>query len=344
MSDRFWVGGSGNWSDNTNHWASVSGGAPGASLPGSTDDCHFDVNSFTAGNRTVTFNVSPDVKSMDFTGATNNPIVAPTNSCTIRGNLTLISGMAWGDAGSTITFVTTGTTANLTTGGVRLGVANVIISGSGTFNLQDDLIINNFNSSGNFKPSGSGTINTNNHNMTVLAFQGQGGSTDTINLGSSTITLNDNNGGVTAWALIAGETLNAGTSKIVIAAPNDSFVGAGKTYYDISVTVTGVIINSSNTFHSITINAGLIIKWTASTTQTITTLNAVGTSGSHILFRSTMTGTQASLCVTNWNIAYVDAEDMNASCTAISDCTGINSGNNSHWDFCMGRAFLLNLL
>lgn len=43
---RYWVGGDGNWSDNTNHWSATSGGAPGASVPNSnTFLVIFDANS-----------------------------------------------------------------------------------------------------------------------------------------------------------------------------------------------------------------------------------------------------------------------------------------------------------
>lgn len=342
MANRFWVGGSGNFND-TNRWSLTSGGASGASVPTSSDDCFFDANSFTAGSSTVTFNVSVNAKSMDFTGATNSPHVIPTNSATIAGSLTLITGMTWVGNGS-ITFNTTGVTANLTSAGVLFSIPNIIISGSGTFNMQDNLTINNGSGSGGFKPSSSGTINTNNNNLSCLVWQSQAGSTATINLGSSTITLSDNNGGVSAWVIQAGETLNAGTSIIVFNAPSDTFVGANKTYNTVQVTATGAIISNSNTFSVLTISVGKTINFTNLTTQTVTTLNAVGTSGSHILFRSTVAGSRASLCVTNWNIAYVDAKDINASCNTAVDCTGTNSGNNAGFDFCTGRAFLLNMI
>lgn len=43
MADKYWVGGTGNWSDATNHWATESGGSPNASnLPTSADDVFID--------------------------------------------------------------------------------------------------------------------------------------------------------------------------------------------------------------------------------------------------------------------------------------------------------------
>jgi len=47
--------GSGNWSDATHHWASVSNGTPSSgNLPGSGSDVHFDSHSLTSGSQTVT--------------------------------------------------------------------------------------------------------------------------------------------------------------------------------------------------------------------------------------------------------------------------------------------------
>lgn len=344
MTNFYWVNGSGNWNDSANHWSASSGGAPGAGVPTSTDDCFFDANSFTSGSKTVTFNVSPDVKSMDFTGATDNPSVAPNNSATIRGSLTLISGMNWGNAGSSLTFDTTSTTVNLTTAGVTIGQANLVITGSGTFNFQDTTTVNNSSGSGAIKPSGSATINLNNHNVNALVWQAQGSSTSTINLGSSTVTLSGSGGSINAWVAQSGETINASTSTIVLSGSTVNFVGAGKTYYDVSFTGSPITITGNNTFNSLTIAAGKTVNFPASGTQTITTLNAVGTSGNKILFRSSTNGTQTSLCVTTWNIAYVDMKDINASCATATNCTGVDSGHNTGIDFCTGRAFLLNLV
>jgi hypothetical protein len=280
---------------------------------------------------------------MDFTGATNNPSVIPTNSATIAGNLTLISTMSWGNTGASITFDTTGTTATLTTAGVTLRIANVIISGSGTFNLGSDVTITN-GTSGAFKPTGSGIVNTNNYNLTTLVWQDGGSSTSTINLGSSTITLNVSGSGISAWIAQAGETINPGTSAIVLTGNTVTFAGGGKTYYDVLFTGSPTTISGANTFNSLNVSAGKTVNFPSGVGQTITTLNAVGSSGSNILFRSTSSGSQTSLCVTNWNLAYVDAKDVNANCATAIDCTGTNSGNNSGFDFCTGRAFLLNLI
>lgn len=39
---RYWVGGTGNWSDGSTHWSLTSGGSPGQTMPGISDDVYFD--------------------------------------------------------------------------------------------------------------------------------------------------------------------------------------------------------------------------------------------------------------------------------------------------------------
>lgn len=67
--DLFWVDGPGNW-DDPNHWATTTGGAPGACVPTSLDNVHFDINSFTGNNQIVSTG-SGDIRcrTMDWTGS-----------------------------------------------------------------------------------------------------------------------------------------------------------------------------------------------------------------------------------------------------------------------------------
>jgi hypothetical protein len=74
-SDYYWVGGSGNWTDATNHWATSSGGSTFHTLvPSESDNVIFDANSFSGSGQTVTVNsLTAYCKNMTWTGATNNP-------------------------------------------------------------------------------------------------------------------------------------------------------------------------------------------------------------------------------------------------------------------------------
>lgn len=64
MANRYWVGGAGSWTD-TARWSTTSGGAGGASVPGSSDDVYFDANS---GSGAVTTNNNMLVGTLSLTG------------------------------------------------------------------------------------------------------------------------------------------------------------------------------------------------------------------------------------------------------------------------------------
>lgn len=67
-ADFYWVGGSGDWSDIANHWATTSGGSTFHVLvPTPLDDVHFDANSFGSGTDVVTITFEAFCKS--FTAA-----------------------------------------------------------------------------------------------------------------------------------------------------------------------------------------------------------------------------------------------------------------------------------
>lgn len=51
----YWTGGTGNWSDFANHWATASGGTTFYTQPPTPlDDVYFDANSFSANGQAVT--------------------------------------------------------------------------------------------------------------------------------------------------------------------------------------------------------------------------------------------------------------------------------------------------
>ncbi|WP_372645319.1 hypothetical protein, partial [Ancylomarina sp.] len=73
----YWVDGPGNW-DDPNHWATSSGGAPGACVPTALDNVYFDINSFTGNTNQIVTTGSGDIRcrTMDWRGSEgNNPIL-----------------------------------------------------------------------------------------------------------------------------------------------------------------------------------------------------------------------------------------------------------------------------
>lgn len=95
MAARFWVGGTGTWDAvTTTNWSATSGGAGGASVPTSSDDVNFDVNSGTSA--TV---------SIATTGANANTITINKSDLTLTHVL----------VGSTVVGAVTLTTGTLNT-------------------------------------------------------------------------------------------------------------------------------------------------------------------------------------------------------------------------------------
>lgn len=119
MASRYWVGGTGTWdASDTSHWAATSGGASGASVPGSGDTVTLDGSS---GGGTITVAYDPTITSITmgaFTGTldmnTRNPTMQTFN-CSGTGTRTLTMGSGtWTITGNSATVFHIGTTTGLT--------------------------------------------------------------------------------------------------------------------------------------------------------------------------------------------------------------------------------------
>jgi hypothetical protein len=252
-STRYWVGGTGNWSD-TARWSASSGGASGASIPRSHDNVVFDsASNATAYTATVNA-VTGGIRCNTLT------IAGPAS-----GNLTLAGSVAIDGIHGNVTLPATGLTRTYT--------GNITLSGSTTGKTfttngvvnSSQLNINGFgcewslgsalNNTGRNIFIRAGTFNTANYNFTCADFFAIGVSEKTINLGSSTITVENiwNFSDVTLPNL----TFNAGTSQLNLSnnfAPMQS--NGGQTYYNVTFTSTGLVtplIQGSNTFNNLTI-------------------------------------------------------------------------------------------
>lgn len=88
MANRFWVaGGTGNWSSTTN-WSATSGGASGASVPGSADAALFDANS---GAGTATVDSSVTIQTLTMTGFAGT-LAFGTNTISLNSTGTIFTG------------------------------------------------------------------------------------------------------------------------------------------------------------------------------------------------------------------------------------------------------------
>jgi len=323
MANRYWVGGSGNWtSSSTFHWSDSSGGANGASVPTSADDVFFNSSS---GGGTVTLQfVNANAQSLNFTGFTGTLALRSSGTLNIYGSLTFGSAMGLDPLGATAPNIlgsgtiisngkslSTGLTINAPGGTVTLGDAlfTDIDLYAGTFNTANFSVSNGFSSS------------------TIYG-------TRALNMGSSTWTAN-------YWSIsTSGMTFNAGTSTINVS--GSTFNGGNLTYNVVAKTNTSVLtIGDSNTFNTISNSTQPVtFKFKAGTTQTVTNFNLSGTAGNLVTISSNTAGTQATLSKPSGvaNPQYLSIQDINATGGAAWNAQySTDAGNNTGWNF--GSAF-----
>jgi hypothetical protein len=87
MANRFWVGGTGNWSD-TARWSATSGGAGGASVPGTNDAAIFNASS---GTGVATLDSSVTIQTLTMTGYTGT-LAFGTNTISLNSTGTVFTG------------------------------------------------------------------------------------------------------------------------------------------------------------------------------------------------------------------------------------------------------------
>ena len=228
MANRFWVGGSGNWSDATNHWATTSGGAPGAgNLPTSADSVFFDTLSHTT-NYTVTQNSNP-ANCLNATFAAplaNNLTLAGTSTWNIYGSLTLYAGMIRSYTGG-ISFVATALGKTITLAGNSIA-SSVIFNGvGGGWTLQDA-----FNNGTSNITLTNGALDTNGQTVTSGVVVLSNSNVRTLTLGATTWNFSSN------WTgdITTNLTLSAGTSVLNSTGATPAVDLGDKTYYELKFT------------------------------------------------------------------------------------------------------------
>jgi hypothetical protein len=98
VADRYWIASSSaNWNDTAN-WSTSSGGSGGASVPGSSDDAHFDGN----GTGDCTVNATVSINNITFASYTGT-FDANDNDLTFTGDVSLDSSVTYISGAGTIT-------------------------------------------------------------------------------------------------------------------------------------------------------------------------------------------------------------------------------------------------
>ncbi len=343
-STRYWVGGTGNWSD-TARWSDASGGSSGFSVPRSHDDVVFDsasnATAYTATVNAVTGGIR--MKSLTIAGPAT-------------GNVTLAGSTAMVGIHGNVTFPATGLTRNWTGDLVLSGSSTGLTITTNGVSLFQNVIVNGVNcewtlgsafstSLGNFTVT-NGSIDFATYNFTngSAGIVSNNGNSRTIKFGTGTVELTTVNQAIdfgTTETNRANLTFNANTSQLTCAGTIVTFSGNNQTFYNVSFTSTSagsVTINGANSFNNLSFTgltaAGLkTISFSANQTVTGTLTFSAGTNATMRHFvRSDTIGTTRTITTAAFSGTDVDFRDITiagaaapVSGTRLGDCKG-NSG------------------
>ena len=185
MATRYWVGGSGNWSDATNHWAATSNGAPAVgNLPTSADDVVFDQNSNTG---TTAFTVTVDAASvancLSFSTSALDGVMtlAGTAALNVYGSFTLPASNFTFSYSGTLTFRATATNRTITSAGNTFACTVTFNHTAGvSYILQDAMTV-----SSTTLTLTTGTLDLNNFTLTCVLFNSNNSNTRSIAFGTT---------------------------------------------------------------------------------------------------------------------------------------------------------------
>lgn len=353
-SIRYWVGGTGNWS-NTLRWSTSSGGAGGASIPRSHDDVVFDSGSNATGYIAIVDVITGGIRCKQLT------ISGP-----LSGNLTLSGSTAIVGVHNNVTFPSTGfinsysgpitlsgstTGRTFTTNGVSL-TSSITINGVDCgWNLGSNLITTNFLDVTN------GSINLNTFNLNVNTFNSANNNSRTINFNTGTITVS----GIFTFGTTEGNRTNltfiAGSSQLNLSAISASFSGNNQTFNNVAFTNTSTgtaDLTGSNTFNNLSfsgITSSGLRSISFAGNQTITGVLTIspGTNATMRMFlRADTLGVTRTLNCNAISATDVDFRDITiagaavpASGTRLGDCGGnsgitFTTGVNKFWNLNSG--------
>lgn len=339
-STRFWVGGTGNWSD-TARWSTSSGGAGGASVPRSHDDVVFNsasnATAYTATVNAVTGGIRCKALTIAGPASGNLTLAGSTAIDGIHGNVTLpATGLVASYSGS-VTLSGSATGRTFTTNGQALSTP-ITVNGVGCGWTLGSA----FSASGVTLTVTNGTFDTGNFNVTTGILSSSNSNTRTINLGSSTVTLSSGAGSVVNFATSTDLTFNAGTSSILASGGSANLNGgSGVTFYNVSFTSTAITTatwSGANIFNNVSfagrVSAGIsLVEFSSNQTINGTLTLSAGTNATMRTFlRSDAIGTTRTLTCAAFSGTDADFRDITiagaaapVSGTRLGDCKG-NSG------------------
>ncbi|MBP9922608.1 MAG: T9SS type A sorting domain-containing protein [Bacteroidia bacterium] len=140
--DYYWIGGSGNWNDYANHWATTSGGSTfQVGPPTQNDIVYFDVNSFNNSSDKVTIDSNADCKSFNYDNFSYAEIECDTitRQLNVYGDINITTPFNFSFDGELIIR----STSSIRTSFTPL-FSTIVFDGTGeTFTLADSLLSEN---------------------------------------------------------------------------------------------------------------------------------------------------------------------------------------------------------
>ncbi len=329
-ASRYWIGGTGNWSDIT-HWSTASGGAGGATVPVAADNVFFDNNSgLLAIGNTVTMDAAVIINNFDFSVVANSFTLASIlASIEIRGSL-LSNGLA------NITYVGV---INMYSATALSGITSNGQIWGNTFNFTGSTSANgvtlndNLNTTQNINIT-QGLVTAISRTITCANYSSTNGGNRTLNFTGSTFNVTG-----TTWLMIPGTAPNplVWTSPATINLQNTgtvTFTGASLTYAILNSNAANLTINSSNTFTNIILPNSTILELGNGTTTTASSLTAQGTCTSPFILEAvdvSLAAATLSISTSPWNSQGLAINKVNASGPTIYNVSLTDLMNSTGW-------------
>lgn len=284
-----------------------------------------------AGTDTINNIASNVFGSFDFTGFSGT---WANLTRTLYGSLTLSATMTAAAGTNNTSFRATSGTQVITSNGVTLDFTTNVNAPGATVQLADALTLG----STRVLNLTDGSFNAAGFNVTTGTVTA-GASFDTLTMGAGTWTIQGS--GASAWSINAAVTVVPGTSTVsMTSASAKTFVGAGKTYYNLTQGGAGALtVTGANTFNDITNTTQPVsILFTAGTTTTVSALSLAGTAGNLVTIGSvtaashTLSKASGTVIVRYCTISRSTATG-GANWLAPTSGGNVDGANNSGWSF-----------
>ena len=346
MADRWWIGGTGAWT-NTAFWSDSPGGSGGFSVPVAGDNVYINPMAF---GYSGSFQISGASATCDDFVIAN--FMGPPNTITISlGDLTVRGSFS--AYGADITWYPS-TTLTAAAAPSQVGIySDVTFQGPVTINAPSKTV--QINSAITISVGGltltAGTLDNSvgSYTVTCNLFVSSNANTRQIKFdnGSTPATWIITGSSVSAWLTATSTNLTttfiSGSKIAMTSASAKTFASGGKSYPTLVQGGTGTLtISGGPTLYELnnlysTRRRPTTITFTSSTTTTVTNFDLQGASGSLVTINSSTAGTQATLSKSSGTVScdYLSIRDSNATggATWYAGANSVNVSNNTGWNF-----------